>query len=57
VGEWDVAFAAYVRKLQEAKPVVLIGDLNCSPTEIDLSRPKANLRHAGFTQVVVPHFF
>lgn len=35
----------------QRKPVVLAGDLNCAHQEIDIARPKTNLRSAGFTQV------
>lgn len=51
VGSWDKALAAYVAKLQQTKPVVLTGDLNCAHQEIDIHDPKRNLRSAGFTQV------
>ena len=47
--EWDVAFLAYVKKLEKNRPVVLCGDLNVAHKEIDLARPKANERSAGFT--------
>ena len=47
---WEDAFRAYVRGLDEKKPVVLCGDLNVAHREIDIKNPKANLRNAGFTQ-------
>jgi exodeoxyribonuclease-3 len=46
---WDPAFTAYVSKLAAEKPVVFCGDLNMAAEEIDLARPKANRRNAGFT--------
>jgi len=49
-GEWDPAFAAYLRKLgRKGKPIVFCGDLNVAHTEIDLTNPKSNRRNAGFT--------
>ena len=47
--EWDVAFLKHVKRLQKDKPVVFCGDLNVAHQEIDLARPKANTRNAGFT--------
>jgi exodeoxyribonuclease-3 len=46
---WDPAFRAYLKGLEKKKPVVFCGDLNCAHKEIDIARPKANLRTAGFT--------
>jgi len=46
---WDDAFRAYVRRLDEEKPVVICGDLNVAHREIDLKNPKTNRRNAGFT--------
>ncbi|RKO91618.1 DNA-apurinic or apyrimidinic site lyase [Blyttiomyces helicus] len=40
---------AYIRKLQEKKPVIWAGDLNVAHKEIDLARPKTNHKTAGFT--------
>jgi hypothetical protein len=37
--------------LCQSKPVVVIGDINVCPKEIDIHNPKTNLRSAGFTQV------
>jgi exodeoxyribonuclease-3 len=47
--QWDPAFLAYLKQLEQKKPVVFCGDLNCAHKEIDIARPKANLRTAGFT--------
>jgi exodeoxyribonuclease-3 len=48
---WDANFLAFVKKLEEKKPVLICGDLNVAHTEIDLTRPKANYnKSAGFTQ-------
>ncbi len=47
--EWDRDFLRYIRTLEETKPVIFGGDLNVAHTELDLARPKANRRNAGFT--------
>ncbi len=47
--KWDRDFLAYLKRLEEAKPVVVCGDLNVAHTEIDLANPKANVRNHGFT--------
>jgi len=47
---WEDDFRAYVCSLDEAKPVIICGDLNCAHQEIDLRHPKANERNAGFTR-------
>ncbi len=46
---WEDAWLAYLKKLEEEKPVVFCGDFNVAHTEIDLKNPKANRRNAGFT--------
>lgn len=47
--EWEEDFLAYLKKLEEKKPVVFCGDLNVAHQEIDLKNPKTNRRNAGFT--------
>lgn len=47
--KWDAAFRRYLKKLQQAKPVIFCGDLNVAHEEIDIARPKENVRNAGFT--------
>jgi len=47
--EWDPAFLEHVTGLEERKPVIFCGDLNVAHQEIDIARPKANERTAGFT--------
>lgn len=42
-------FAKFVNKLKKKKPVLICGDLNVAHTEIDIARPKANVKNAGFT--------
>jgi exodeoxyribonuclease-3 len=46
---WDPAFLAYVKKLEENKPVVFAGDLNVAHTPDDLANDKANIGKKGFT--------
>ncbi len=46
---WDRGFLAYVKQLEKTKPVLFSGDLNVAHTEIDLARPKDNVKNAGFT--------
>ena len=38
--QWEDDFKAYLKKLEESKPVVLCGDLNVAHKEIDLKNPK-----------------
>ena len=47
--EWNAAFLAYLKELEEQKPVVFCGDLNVAHREIDLKNPKTNRKNAGFT--------
>lgn len=46
---FDPAFRDYLRELDAVKPVVACGDFNVAHEEIDIARPKANRRSAGFT--------
>ena len=46
---WEDDFLAYVKKLDEKKPVIFCGDLNVAHQEIDLKNPKTNHHNAGFT--------
>ncbi len=47
--KWEDDFRAYLKKLDEVKPVLLCGDLNVAHREIDLKNPKTNRKNAGFT--------
>ena len=47
--EWEDAFLAYLKGLDERKPVILCGDLNVAHQPIDLKNPGSNRRNAGFT--------
>ncbi len=46
---WDPAFLAYVKQLEQSKPVVFCGDLNVAHAEIDLANPAPNVGKHGFT--------
>lgn len=47
--KWEKDFLAYLKTLEEKKPVVFCGDLNVAHKEIDLKNPKTNRKNAGFT--------
>ena len=47
--QWEDDFRAYVKGLDQKKPVVICGDLNVAHQEIDLKNPKTNCKNAGFT--------
>ncbi len=47
--KWEDDFRAYVKQLDEKKPVIICGDLNVAHEEIDLKNPKTNHKNAGFT--------
>ena len=47
--KWEDDFKAYLKKLEEKKPVIMCGDLNVAHNEIDLKNPKTNRKNAGFT--------
>src|SRR5262245_17910898 len=46
---WDRDFLGYLKGLEKKKPVIFCGDLNVAHTEIDLARPKDNVKNHGFT--------
>ena len=47
--KWEDDFLAYLKSLEETKPVIYAGDLNVAHQEIDLKNPKTNRKNAGFT--------
>jgi exodeoxyribonuclease III len=47
--QWDPAFLAHIKELEKTKPVLVSGDFNVAHAEIDLARPKDNVKSAGFT--------
>lgn len=44
--KWESDFLAYLKKLEEEKPVIFCGDLNVAHKEIDLKNPKTNRKNA-----------
>ncbi len=46
---FDRAIEGYLEALRQKKGVILVGDLNVAHREIDLARPKDNVKNAGFT--------
>ena len=46
---WEDDLKAYLKKLEEKKPVVVCGDFNVAHTEMDIKNAKANMGNAGFT--------
>ncbi len=47
--KWEDDFLAYMKSLDEKKPVIWCGDLNVAHEEIDIKNPKTNRHNAGFT--------
>lgn len=47
--KWEDDFLAYIKGLEQKKPVIYAGDLNVAHQEIDLKNPKTNRKNAGFT--------
>lgn len=47
--EWENEFRAYIKGLDELKPVIVCGDLNVAHNEIDLKNPSSNRKNAGFS--------
>jgi exodeoxyribonuclease-3 len=49
--QWDKDLFAYLKKLEQTKPVVICGDFNVAHEPIDIARPKENYnKAAGYTQ-------
>ena len=46
---WEDDFLAYIKRLDEKKPVSVCGDLNVAHQELDLKNPKTNRMNPGFT--------
>ncbi|KAI0797962.1 Endonuclease/exonuclease/phosphatase [Abortiporus biennis] len=54
---WNKHFEAYIRSLDEKKPVIWTGDLNVAPTELDLTNPKPNWNKTpGYTEAECSSF-
>ena len=46
--------ASFLKRLEEKKPVILAGDVNCAPTELDIHSPATNKKSPGFTPASLP---
>lgn len=46
---YEDLFLAYIKKLEEDKPVVFCGDMNVAHQEIDIRNAKSNIGNVGFT--------
>lgn len=47
--QWEDDFLAYIKSLDEKKPVIYCGDLNVAHQEMDLKNPKTNRQNPGFS--------
>lgn len=47
--QWEDDFLAWLKGLEQKKPVIFCGDLNVAHQEIDLKNPKSNHKNAGFS--------
>lgn len=50
VNVWDKAFREYVQRLQKHKYVIVCGDFNVAPDNIDVNNPKSAEGSHGFTK-------
>lgn len=48
--EWDNNFRIFIKRLMLKKNIIITGDMNVAPTEIDISNPNGHLNSAGFTE-------
>ena len=46
---WEDDFRAYLKRLEEDKPVIVTGDMNVAREGMNLKNPKTNRKNAGFT--------
>lgn len=47
--KWEDDFRAFIKELDEKKPVIICGDMNVARSEIDLKNPGPNRGNAGFS--------
>lgn len=47
--KWEEDNREFLKELDAKKPLILCGDLNVAPQEIDLKNPSSNRKNAGFT--------
>ncbi len=48
--QWDPAYLAFIKTLEQKKPVIFCGDFNVAHMPDDLARPKENEGKKGFTK-------
>ncbi len=54
---WDKDMLAFLKKLEEKKPVIFMGDLNVAHQPMDLANPKSNYnKTAGYMQAEIDGF-
>lgn len=49
INTWDVELFKYLNELKKTRPVILIGDINVAPNNIDVSDPVKMKKYAGFS--------
>lgn len=49
VNKWDKQFKQYISKLLKSKEVIIVGDMNVANNDIDIFKPEAHHKSAGFT--------
>lgn len=47
--KWEECFKAFIKRLDNSKPVIICGDMNVAHEEIDLKNPRTNHRNPGFS--------
>ena len=47
--QWEDRVTAYLKSLDEVKPVIYCGDLNVARDELDIKNAKSNIGNSGFT--------
>lgn len=47
---WETSVRTYIDRLQKKKPVVVVGDFNVAPTELDIHTVKGHANAHGFTK-------
>lgn len=47
--KWEDDFQAYLKQLEQKKPVIVCGDMNVAVEEIDIKNPKSNHKNPGFS--------
>jgi exodeoxyribonuclease-3 len=47
--DWEKRLLVFLKKLDKKKRLIICGDYNVAHQEIDIARPKENMKNAGFT--------